>query len=97
MGSLNAIAFAESVEEGSCSLDAALSWHLQSNHFPPIPLAFLPVCKTAIEHANEGNWSAVVDLPAPFTFKGESQAPVWEIVDQHHLHAFLVSNEDEEF
>ena len=71
------------------SLDQALSWHLQSNHYPPVPLSMLPVCKLAIEHANVDDWYTLLELPAGTLYHGETHAPVNAIIKQHHLDSFL--------
>ncbi len=63
MGRLGAVAFAEQVEEGNASLRQALAWHLQSNHYPPIPTFFIPTCVAAIEAGNDGEWD--LDIPLP--------------------------------
>jgi hypothetical protein len=71
------------------SLDEALAWHLQSNHYPRVPLSMVPVCKEAIEHANVGDWNTRLQLPPGISFYGETTAPVLKIVEQHHLETFL--------
>ncbi len=71
------------------SLDQALSWHLTNNHYPPVPLTMLPVCKEAIKLANADDWYALLQLPADITYHGETHAPVNAIIKQHHLDSFL--------
>ena len=71
------------------SLDQALSWHLTSNHYPPVPLTMLPICKEAIEHANTGDWYTMLKLPKGISYQGNESAPVHAIVKQHHLDTFL--------
>ena len=44
-------------------LDLALSWHLSSNHFPPVPAAFAATCAEAIRLAKDGEWDEEVELP----------------------------------
>lgn len=51
-------------------LDAALRWHLGSNHFPPIPLDNLEPAKKAIEIANRAIaeddpelWDHLIHIP----------------------------------
>lgn len=70
-------------------LDQALSWHLQSNHYPPVSLSMLPICKEAIEHANTGDWDTLLKLPKGVSFRGSPKAPVSAIIEQHHLNTFL--------
>ena len=71
-----------------CSLEQALTWHLQSNHYPPVHLVFLPTAKKAIEKANAGEWDDVITLP------NERQLTVSSIVQQLHLDSFLVQEEE---
>ena len=69
--------------------DTALKLHLQNNHYPPIPLSMVPVCKKALENAKRGDWESLIELPEPITFRGEKSAPTYEIIDAHHLDVFL--------
>lgn len=89
MGSLHAAEFAGLVKDREIALDTALTWHLQSNHYPPVPVSMVPVCKRAIENANRGQWEARVRLPQGVRFQGQKLAPVHEVVRQHHLESFL--------
>lgn len=89
MASQQAREFAGSVENGGVTLKAALTWHLTANHYPPVPVSMVPVCIKAIEHANVGEWDALVVLPPGVYFRGSEAAPVLAIVDQHHLRSFL--------
>lgn len=79
--------------KGLMSEDQALSWHLQSNHYPPVPLSMLPICKEAIEHANTGDWDTLIQLPKGCSYRGSDKAPVSAIVEQHHLDTFLGQEE----
>lgn len=63
MGRLGAEAFAEQVDEGNVSLTGAVSWHLSSNHYPPLPAFFVPVAIRAIELARDEEWDEDIDLP----------------------------------
>jgi len=68
--------------------DTALTWHLQSNHYPPISVAFLPMAKAALAHARAGEWEATVEFPAGARRAGQSVA-ISEVVKELHLEAFL--------
>lgn len=81
---------------GMMDLDALLQWHLQHNHYPPVPLSMIPVCKAAIEAANMEEWDKEVDLPEGATYQGRTTAPAREIIDAHHLLDFLEDDEDDE-
>jgi len=77
----------EMIEHGG--IEVALKWHLQSNHYPPVPLSMVPICQEAIEHANVGDWDTEINLPKGISFRGEKFATVSAIVRQHHLDSFL--------
>lgn len=90
MGHLQATEFAEIAD-----LDTALTWHLTSNHYPPVPLTMLPVCKEVITWLNDGgDINQHFALPKPATWRGEDSAPAWAIVEGHHLDAWLVDGEE---
>lgn len=93
MGTMRAMEMAEAAASGEISLDQALGYHLQVNHFPPVPGEMVPVCKQAIELANQGDWDAEVFLPDGITYRDQLTAPVSAIVEAHHLDAFLEGEE----
>jgi hypothetical protein len=70
-------------------LERALSWHLRHNHYPPVPADMIPVCAAAIDAALAEDYNAEIDLPEGTSYKGRTTAPVWAIVDAHHLGAFI--------
>lgn len=90
MGNLQASEMAGFAAEGAVQLDMALSWHLQSNHYPPVNSAFIPVCKQAIELANQGEWDAVL------TYPNGLERTVAYTIEGLHLDAFLDQNDYEE-
>ncbi len=63
MGRLGAEAFADQITEGNTNLRAALSWHLRSNNFPPLPAFFIPTCIAAIEAGQDEDWDRELPLP----------------------------------
>lgn len=84
------------------SLDRKVAWHLQGNHYPPIPLVMVEVCVEAIGLARLGYYTAEVKLPlgeskdgVPFqiTWNGQDTAPVSAIVESHHLDGFIQDGE----
>ena len=89
MGSLQATEMAELTD-----IDTALAWHLRANHYPPVPLEMVAVCKEAIELCNEGLENNTVDLPLGTRYRNDTYAPAWAIVDAHHLHPWLDSEEE---
>lgn len=75
-------------------LDTALRWHLQHNHYPPVPLSMLPACKAAIVAYEDEDYQQAIELPKGVSWKGKPSAPASAIVTDHHLDAFI-SREDE--
>jgi hypothetical protein len=74
------------VAEGNVSREAAIQWHLTSNHYPPIthPNA-VPFCVDLIEKVESGeyDYETVVEMP-----NGASKS-VGEIVEDLHLDHFI--------
>jgi hypothetical protein len=70
-------------------LETQLQIHLRGNHYPPVPLSMVQPCIDAIDAYYEEDYQRLIDLPAPITWRGETQAPASSIVDGHHLHAWL--------
>lgn len=89
MGSLQAGEFARFVGEGEIALEQALSWHLTSNHYPPVPTTMIEPCKQAIEAINEDEPEREITLPEGVSYRNAPTAPAWAIAEQHHLDAFL--------
>ncbi len=85
MGHLQATEMSERLD-----METALTWHLQHNHYPPVPTSMVETCITAINHANmEGDWHDEIELPEGITYRGRTTAPVYAIIEQHHLDAWL--------
>ena len=84
MGSLQAVEMAEALE-----IEEALRWHLQVNHYPPIPTEMVAVCIEAIQAVNDYDENREVELPAGVTYKGSPTAPAHAIVTGHHLDPWI--------
>jgi hypothetical protein len=96
MGNVNAAAMAEAVGEGQVALRPALVWHLQANHYPPVPTTMVDPCIAAIDAAiefytdgDERSLEGMIDLPEGITWKGQPAAPAAAIIEQHHLWPFI--------
>jgi hypothetical protein len=74
-------------------LEMAISMHLQSNHYPPVPLSMVEPCIAAIDAAYEDNPHAEIEMPEGVSYKGKKTAPAWAIIEQHHLQAWLPEEE----
>jgi hypothetical protein len=89
MGSLQAQEMAEMLD-----IESAIAWHLQSNHYPPVPLSMVEPCIEAIQAGLEGEWHKLIELPHPVKYRGSSSAPADVIIQQHHLDAWLELDEE---
>ena len=89
-------AFASELASGEFgSLEQSLHIHLTSNHYPPVPTSMVPVCIAAINSYNANfNGDELVELPEGVSWRGNTSAPAWAIIDGHHLHEWCDSEDD---
>jgi hypothetical protein len=74
-------------------LSTAIGYHLQGNHYPPVPLSMVEPCIEAIFACDEGEPNREIPMPDGVSYKGRDTAPAWAIVEQHHLDAWLSQEE----
>lgn len=90
MGRMQADEFGGLVQAGEIALELALGWHLQSNHYPPVPSEMVEPCKKAIELANAGEWDEMVDLPEGVEYRdGSTMVTAAVLIESFHLDSFL--------
>ena len=75
----------EVADDMGISLRQQLSWHLTSNHYPPIPTFMIEPCIQAIEAGREGDGERLIALPDGVSWRGRAEAPAHAIIEQHHL------------
>lgn len=75
---------------------AAMAWHLRHNHYPPVPESMVNPCLEAIDYGLYGEYDELVELPEGVTWRGETEAPAWAIIEGHHLTAWLETESDDE-
>lgn len=89
MGSITAIGLADT----TLDLETQLLYHLQGNHYPPVPKEMVQPCIEAIDAYYDEDYSRMIDMPMvgnyQITYKGNKQAPASAIVSQHHLEWFI--------
>lgn len=90
MGALGAMEAAAHAD-----LDTALTWHLRSNHYPPVPIEMLPIAKQAIEHGLDEDYDAELILPDGVSWRGQPTVPVWSVIENFHLHAWLADGDED--
>lgn len=81
--------YAEGLAETSLNLKAQIEIHLTTNHYPPIPAFMADTCIEAIDAGNEEDWDREIAMPNGVTYKGQTTAPAWVIIEQHHLDSWL--------
>lgn len=91
MGSNFATDLAENID---ITLEQAIGYHLQGNHYPPVPLSMVQPCIDAIDAYYDGNPLRQIEMPEGISYKGMSHAPAFAIIEQHHLNAWLPEDED---
>lgn len=70
------------------TLENSIGIHLQSNHYPPVPLIMVPPCIEAINAYWDEDINRMIDMPEGVSYRGSNQAPAWAIIEQHHLNAW---------
>ena len=71
-------------------LEMAISIHLQSNHYPPVPLSMVQPCIDAIDAAWNQDYNLMIELPQGVTYRGgATSAPAYAIIENHHLDPWI--------
>jgi hypothetical protein len=77
------------------SLEAGLAFHLQANHYPPVPVAMVQPCIDAIDAYYEEDFGREINLPEGISWRGQDTAPAHAIIDAHHLDNWLQQEGDD--
>lgn len=85
MGSITALGIQDSVLD----LETQLAYHLQGNHYPPVPKSMIQPCIDAIDAYYDEDYNRLIVLPAPITWRNKNTAPAYAIVEAHHLEFWL--------
>ena len=89
MGAMRAMDIADNFD-----LEEGIRIHLQTNHYPAVPIEMVPTCLDAIDAVNsESDWDKLITLPHGITYKGLPQAPASAIIEQHHLEFWIIESE----
>jgi hypothetical protein len=90
MGSVTALGIQDSVLD----LETQIAYHLQGNHYPPVPLSMVQPCIDAIDAMYAEENDTPIALPEGVFYKGRTTAPAWAIVEQHHLDFWLPQDDE---
>ena len=91
MGHNTALDLAENID---ITLEQAIGYHLQGNHYPPVPLSMVQPCIDAIDAYHDFEPMRYIEMPEGVFYKGMSHAPAWAIIEQHHLDAWLPQDDE---
>ena len=76
-------------------LEMAISIHLQSNHYPPVPLSMVQPCIDAIDAYWNQDYNLMIELPPGVTYRGgATSAPAYAIIENHHLDPWVEGIEE---
>jgi len=99
MGSVSAMAIASEID---LTLEQQLGWHLQANHYPPIPKVMIQPCIEAIDAYWNGDLNAQIPLPFDGERDGKPFQILWQdkpyctaiaLIEHAHLDAWLVDED----
>ncbi len=76
-------------DELGLDLETSIGWHLQGNHYPPVPLSMVEPCIEAIDAYWDEDYNKLIEMPKGVSYRGSNFAPASAIVEQHHLDAWL--------
>jgi hypothetical protein len=71
------------------NIEVAIGYHLQGNHYPPVPLSMVEPCIEAIDAFYDEDYNREIALPEGISWRGQVTAPASAIIEQHHLEAWL--------
>jgi hypothetical protein len=98
MGSNMAIEMANGTLDNlgiNLEIEQQIAIHLRGNHYPPVPLSMVQPCVEAIDAVNDlGLWDLEIEMPEGITYKGSTYSPAHAIIEQHHLHAWIIEREE---
>jgi hypothetical protein len=77
-------------------LETSIGYHLQGNHYPPVPLSMVQPCIDAIDAYWEEDYNREIKLPDSIMWRDKNYAPAYAIIESHHLEAWCTEYEYEE-
>lgn len=89
--------FADELSGGEFGLgmSESIRIHLAHNHYPPVPAIMVPVCIQAIlSYRANLNGDEIIPMPNGVSWRGNSSAPAWAIIESHHLDSWCESDDD---
>ena len=95
MGSITAIGLADT----TLDLETQLAYHLQGNHYPPIPKIMVQPCIEAIDAYYDKDYSRRIELPIvdgfQISWKGNTWTTASALVSHAHLEWFIEPSDED--
>lgn len=88
---------ATELADGTLGLDmeSSIAIHLRGNHYPPVPYSMVQPCIDAIDAYWEEDLQRLIEMPEGVSYKGNTHAPAWAIIEQHHLDAWCTESDED--
>lgn len=87
--------YAEGLAGSDLPLEVSIGWHLQSNHYPPVPTCMNPLAIAAIKACNEDDPDRQLELPEGVEYRdGRTAVEAWRIVESFRLEPFVYYEEE---
>ena len=83
MGYLQAIEMSNLMD-----LEQGIRWHLQYNHYPPVPKQMIPVAVAAVELCRDDQFNKTIETPFEHRVYGW-KVPAYIIVEAYHLEPWV--------
>jgi hypothetical protein len=89
---------ATELADGTLGLDmaGAIAMHLRANHYPPVPTSMVEPCMDAIDAYWEDDLYRQIELPEGISWRGETTAPAYAIIEAHHLEPWCTESDYDE-
>ena len=81
--------FAHDLAGTDLDIRQQLAYHLQGNHYPPVPVSMVGPCLDAIDACNDEDYQRLIELPEGVYWRGETSAPASAIAEAHHLDSWI--------
>jgi hypothetical protein len=69
------------------TLEGDLRWHLQNNHYPPVPDVMIPIALKAVILCRNDQFNKTIEIPIEYRMGW--MVPAYVIVEAYHLEPWV--------
>jgi hypothetical protein len=69
------------------TLEGDLRWHLQNNHYPPVPDVMIPIALKAVVLCRNDQFNKTIEIPIEYRMGW--MVPAYVIVEIYHLESWV--------